>query len=110
MKTKDETVVPPAFKGVFEDYCQHVSRMETPEKKRYLQIHNGHGTFIVPEERRFMTPEVLEASCLIGRPSDLIEKLRKAEDAGLNEVTIVPPTAGAGKVMHEFAQQVMRHY
>lgn len=110
MKTKDEAVVPPAFQEIFEDYCQHVSRMETPEEKRYLQVHNGHGTFIVPQERRFMTPQVLEASCLIGRPSELIEKLHKAEDAGLNEVTVVPPTANAGKVMREFAQEVMRHY
>ena len=57
-----------------------------------------------------MTPEVLQASCLIGQPEHLIEQLKKAEEEGLTEVTIVPPTANAGKVMHEFEQQVMRRY
>lgn len=106
----DEAVVPPAYHGVFEDYCEHVSQMATPEEKRYLQVHNGHGTFIVPEERRFMTPEVLEASCLIGRSNQLIEKLRAAEACGLTDVTIVPPTANASHVMHEFEHEVMRGY
>ena len=110
MKTGSESVVPPAFHGVFEDYCKYVARMETPKEKRYLQLHNGHGTFIVDDERRFMTTEVLEASCLIGRPRDLIDKLRRAEESGLNEVTIVPPTAAAEKVMCEFADQVMDQY
>ena len=101
-----ESVVPPAYHGVFEDYCAHVAAMSTPADKRYLQVHNGHGTFIVPEERRYMTKEVLEASCLIGRPSELIDKLGVAEENGLTEVTIVPPTKGAQKVMTDFARHV----
>ena len=105
-----EEVVPPAYHGIFEDYCAHVAAMSTPQDKRYLQIHNGHGTFIVPEERRFMTPEVLAASCLIGRPAGLIEKLALAEESGLTEVTIVPPTKGAQKVMSEFAECVKSEF
>jgi len=106
----NEAVVPPAYHGIFEDYCLHVTKMSTPEDKRYMEVHNGHGTFIVPQERRFMTPEVLEASCLIGSPTDLIGKLRVAENQGLTEVTIVPPTNGARKVMAEFAATVMNEY
>ena len=107
-ETGDESVVPPAFHGVFEDYCHHVEKMQTPAEKRYMQIHNGHGTFIVEEERRFMTPEVLEASCLIGTPDALIEKLHLAAANGLTEVTIVPPTRGARKVMGEFSESVIK--
>ena len=109
-KSGDEAAVPPAFKGVFEAYCAHVATMKTPEHKRYLEIHNGHGTFIVPQERQFMTPEVLHGCCLIGEPDELIEKLRIAERGGLRKVNIVPPTAGARKVMDDFARDVIKHY
>lgn len=109
-KTGDEAAVPPAFHGVFEAYCAHVAAMKTPADKRYLEIHNGHGTFIVPQERHFMTPEVLHGCCLIGEPDELVEKLRVAERNGLNEVTIVPPTAGARKVIADFEREVMRRY
>ncbi|MGR8947076.1 MAG: LLM class flavin-dependent oxidoreductase [Gammaproteobacteria bacterium] len=106
-QSQDESVVPPAYHGIFEEYCNHVKAMKTPDNKKYLEVHNGHGTFIVPAERRFMTPEVLEASCLIGKPLALIDKLKFAEQHGLTEVTIVPPTVGAREVMAEFSEQVM---
>lgn len=109
-QTKDEAVVPPAFAGVFEAYCDYVAQMETPPEKRYLQIHNGHATFIVDEERRFMTPEVLRASCLIAERDELVETLRTAEAAGLNEVTLIPATAQIPKVIKSFASEVMQRY
>ena len=44
-QTKDESVVPEAYKGIWDEYCASVEKMETPREKRYLQIHNGHCTF-----------------------------------------------------------------
>jgi alkanesulfonate monooxygenase SsuD/methylene tetrahydromethanopterin reductase-like flavin-dependent oxidoreductase (luciferase family) len=109
-QTKQEDVIPAAFRGVWEEYCTHVEQMETPREKRYLQIHNGHGTFVVPEERRFITPEVIQGSCLVGEPQELIESLRRAEQAGLKEVGILPAFGHARKMLKEFAEQVMARF
>ena len=109
-KTPSEEVVPQYFKPVWEEYCAHVDAMETPPDKRYLQVHNGHCTFLVPEERRFITPEAIQGSCLVGEPDEIIHKIRQAEKAGLKEITLLPPMASARKVFADFAEHVMKAY
>ena len=109
-QTHREDAIPEAFKEVWEEYCTHVAKMQTPAEKRYLQIHNGHCTFLVPEERRFVTPKTILGSCLVGEPADLISQLHTAENAGLKEVSILPPMDYARKVMSNFAEQVVRKY
>ena len=109
-QTANEDVIPEAFRGIWDEYCASVERMETPQDKRYLQIHNGHCTFLVPEERRFITPEAIRGVCLIGTPDELIAQIRAAEQAGLKEVVLLPPRDVARKVFADFAEQVMRRY
>ena len=108
--TKQEDVVPEAFRDIWEEYCAYVEKMETPADKRYLQIHNGHCTFLMPEERRFMTPKAIEGSCLVGEPDAILERLRNAEKAGLKEVNLLPPMACARKVLKDFAEHVVQRY
>ena len=84
--------------------------METPQEKRYLQLHNGHCTFMVPEERRFVTPKTMQGVGIVGEPDDLIEQIRTAEHAGLKEVALLPPMASARKVFSDFAEHVIRRY
>jgi alkanesulfonate monooxygenase SsuD/methylene tetrahydromethanopterin reductase-like flavin-dependent oxidoreductase (luciferase family) len=109
-QTHREDAIPEAFRDVWEEYCTHVAKMQTPAEKRYLQIHNGHCTFLVPEERRFVTPKTILGSCLVGEPADLITQLQAAEKAGLKEVSILPPMDYARKVIGDFAEQVVRKY
>ena len=75
-QTGREEVIPEAFKDIWEEYCAYVDKMETPAEKRYLQIHNGHCTFLVPEERRFVTPGAIEGACLVGEPEKILDQLR----------------------------------
>ncbi|MCS6924278.1 MAG: LLM class flavin-dependent oxidoreductase [Candidatus Binatia bacterium] len=109
-QTKNEAVIPPALRGIWEEYCAYVDSMETPREKRYLQIHNGHCTFLVPEERRFITPEVIRGTCLVGEPHEILAQLRRAEQEGLKEVNLLPPMAHSRKVLKDFAEQVMKRY
>lgn len=109
-QTRREEVIPEAFRGIWDEYCAHVAKMETPAEKRYLQLHNGHCTFLVPEERRFVTPQAIQGSCLVGEPAEIIAQLRSAEQAGLKEVSLLPPMDYARKVLADFAEQVMRRY
>jgi alkanesulfonate monooxygenase SsuD/methylene tetrahydromethanopterin reductase-like flavin-dependent oxidoreductase (luciferase family) len=108
--TKNEEVVPPALQDIWEEYCAYVEKMATPPEKRYLQIHNGHCTFLMPEERRFITPKAIQGTVLVGDPPELIAQLRQAEQAGINEVALLPPIDYARTVLKDFADFVIKSY
>lgn len=109
-QTGNDAAIPPAFADVWEEYCDHVAKMSTPEAKRYLEIHDGHCTFLVPGERRFVTPKAIAATTLVGEPDEIIARIRVAEKAGLREVSLLPPMASARKVLEDFARYVIRRY
>jgi alkanesulfonate monooxygenase SsuD/methylene tetrahydromethanopterin reductase-like flavin-dependent oxidoreductase (luciferase family) len=109
-QTGNEAIVPPAFSGIWEEYCAHVEAMATPIEKRYLEIHDGHCTYLRPEERRFVTPKAIHEACLVGEPDDIIEQIRRAEAAGLKQVVLLPPLDSAREVFSDFAKQVIARY
>jgi alkanesulfonate monooxygenase SsuD/methylene tetrahydromethanopterin reductase-like flavin-dependent oxidoreductase (luciferase family) len=109
-QTKSEEVVPPYFRGVFQEYCDYVAKMATPAEKRFQQIHMGHCTFLVPAERHFVTKEAIQGVCLVGTPDQIVERLRRAEKAGLREITLLPPMKHARKVFRDFSEKVMARY
>jgi alkanesulfonate monooxygenase SsuD/methylene tetrahydromethanopterin reductase-like flavin-dependent oxidoreductase (luciferase family) len=108
--TKNEAAIPHGFEGVWQEYCDYVEKMETPREKRYLQLHNGHCTFLMPEERRFVNETTIRASTLVGEPDELVVRIREAERGGLKEIGLMAPMAAARTVFKEFAEQVMRCY
>jgi alkanesulfonate monooxygenase SsuD/methylene tetrahydromethanopterin reductase-like flavin-dependent oxidoreductase (luciferase family) len=108
--TRNETAIPPGLRGVWQEYCDYVDKMETPKEKRYLQLHNGHCTFLMPEERRFVNEETIRASIMVGTPEELIGRIREVEKAGLKEIALLPPMASARVVFKDFAEQVIRRY
>ncbi len=108
--TGQEAVVPPAFHSFWDEFCDQVDKMKTPVEKRYQEIHDGHCTYLRPEERRFMTAEAIHEACLVGEPDDIIEQLRAAEAAGLKQVVSLPPMAAAREVFKDFSEQVIARY
>ncbi|MGD9603048.1 MAG: LLM class flavin-dependent oxidoreductase [Gammaproteobacteria bacterium] len=106
----DDSFIPPAVRNLWNAYCDYVNGMSTPEHKRYLQIHEGHCSFLVPEERRFVTPEAIRTWILAGEPDEIIHTLRAAESAGLREITLLPPMDHARHVFRDFATHVMARY
>ena len=77
----------------------------------FLTKEQGLVLFSPPEERRFITPEMIHASGgLVGEPDEIIDMLRGAERAGLREVTLLPPLAGARKIYKDFAEHVIERY
>jgi len=79
---------PNALSGIWEDYTKLLESY--PAERRHQRIHAGHNCWVVPEEEKFLTPEVLQASSMIGTKNELIEQLRAMEAAGLNQVMILP--------------------
>ncbi len=103
---KDE-LIPPFFRNVWERYVERVGRFSLPENARFRQIHDGHATFLVPEERVFVTPEAIRGTCLVGEPADLVEQVRALEKAGMRELVLLPPADCQRKIYRDFAEQVM---
>ncbi len=79
---------PNALAGIWADYT---ALLETfPAERRHQRIHAGHNCWVLPEEERFLTPEVLAASSMIGTADELIERLLDLAEGGLDQVMILP--------------------
>ncbi len=69
-----------AYRAIYEKY--------EPEDARYLQLHRGHLMFPRPEEKPFLTEELILGSTFTGTKQELIEKIRILEDGGYTQFTI----------------------
>ena len=107
--SKNEEVIPEFLRGIWEEYSQHVGRMTLPPEKRFRQIHEGHATFCTPEERKFVTPEVIEGTCLVGSENEIIEKIHKSESLGITEIGIVGPLETYREVLNDFSHLISRY-
>ena len=92
------------------DYVKRVQGIQPPENARFRQIHDGHATFLQPEERRFVTPEAIRATCLVGEPEEIVERLRIMERSGLMEVTVMAPADYQRKVWRDLAEFIMPRF
>ncbi len=111
LQSGSDEFIPAGCASEWEQYLDYVAKMEAPERKRYQQIHEGHCTYLVPAERRFVTPNTIRAAGgLVGEPDEIIDMLRRGERAGLREVTLLPPMANARKIYKDFADHVIERY
>lgn len=102
----DEAAVPPPFRSFWEEYVDYVDAMETPPDRRYLQIHDGHATFLPAAERRFLTEDAIRAVTIVGTVDEIADQIKAAEAAGVTELAIQSPVATARQVMRDFAEKV----
>ncbi len=79
---------PGVYRGIWDDYCALLERY--PAERRHQRIHAGHNCWVVPEEERFLTPEVLQAGSMIGTRAELLDRLGALAAAGLDQVMILP--------------------
>ena len=104
---KSDDAIPPFFRNVWDDYLRRVEAYSLPARARFRQLHEGHGTFMQPEERRFVTPEAIRGTCLVGEPDELVAQIRAMEAAGIKETVIEPPADFQREVFRDFAELVM---
>lgn len=107
----DTSTVAGRCRGLWEEYLAFTEKMETPAAKRYQQIHLGHCAFLPPEERRFITEDLIRSTGgLVGTPDEIIGMLREREAMGLNEVSLLPAMKTARQNLKDFAEKVIAHY
>jgi alkanesulfonate monooxygenase SsuD/methylene tetrahydromethanopterin reductase-like flavin-dependent oxidoreductase (luciferase family) len=80
---------------------------QAPPEVRHQRLHNSHYSFVDPEEARFLSPELIQATCLVGQPEALVEQLHVLEQQGLKQIMLYPPLNRQYRVIEDFAEQVM---
>ena len=95
----------PALQGFWDDYVALLE--QTPVETRHQRVHRGHNCWVEPEEERFLTKELIEATCLVGSADQLIERLRDLGDAGLDQVMILPPLEPRFAVLEQVGAEVL---
>ena len=89
---------------IWPDYVAMLD--EVPAERRHMRIHAGHNCWVEPDEERFITKELMEATCLIGTPAQLAQRLRELAGAGLSQVMVLPPLEAKERVLREVAEKV----
>jgi len=110
-KDGDTSTVAQRCRNLWDEYLAFTERMETPPAKRYQQVHLGHCAFVPPEERRFVTEDLIRSTGgLVGTPDEIVAMLREREAMGLTEITLLPAMAEARRNLEDFAEQVIARY
>jgi alkanesulfonate monooxygenase SsuD/methylene tetrahydromethanopterin reductase-like flavin-dependent oxidoreductase (luciferase family) len=103
---KDE-MIPPYFANIWDEYLKRVANYSLPPYAVFRQIHDGHFTFLQPEERRFVTPEAIRAICIVGEPDEVIARIREIESIGFKELNMLPPADYQRKVFRDVSELIM---
>ena len=96
---------PNALAGIWDEYTKLLAQF--PEDRRHQRIHMGHNCWVLPEEEKFLTAELLQSTCLIGTQDELIEKLKALDDAGLNQVMNLPSFDPRLDVLTSVAEKII---
>ncbi|MDP6375673.1 MAG: LLM class flavin-dependent oxidoreductase [Pseudomonadales bacterium] len=96
---------PGVLSGIWEDYTAQLEAF--PAERRHQRIHAGHNCWVLPEEERFLTPEVLSASSMIGTRDELVELLHGFAEEGLDQVMILPNFDTRFDVLEQVGEQIL---
>jgi len=106
-----DAFIRPEARDDWDRYLRFLDGLGIPDDRLHLRIHDGHCTYLHPDERRFVTPSLIRASGgLVGEPDEIIAALRQQERGGLAEVTLLPPMACARENFADFARNVIERY
>ena len=111
VQLRGEGIVPEDIRSVWEQYRDFVAGLNVPRERAGQVVHRGHCTYLLAEERRFVTPEVLRSTgALVGTPEEIIDMLRTKERNGLQEVILLQPMATARENLAEFRREIIDRY
>lgn len=96
---------PHAVAEVWDDYREMIESL--PEDRRHQRVHAGHNCWVLPEEEHFVTPALIENTCLVGTPDQIAERLDGYRQAGLDEIMILPALAPRYEVIERVARDVL---
>ncbi len=104
---RKDHMIPPFFTNLWDEFLAEIDKL--PEKSRFRYLHRGHATFLREEERRFVTPEAIRGSCVVGEPDEIVAQVQALERLGLTELALLPPADYQREVYRDVAELVMPH-
>jgi alkanesulfonate monooxygenase SsuD/methylene tetrahydromethanopterin reductase-like flavin-dependent oxidoreductase (luciferase family) len=99
--------LPADARKVYDAYADYIAHLPGPPEEHYLELHNGHCTFVPERERRFVTAETIRATTLIGTSDQVIGQLKALERAGLDQIILNPPMDGFEEFVTDFAREII---
>ena len=100
--------MPPSLAEIVAGYVE-LARKFTPQGAHYLENHRGHLMFVKPEERRFVTAELIRRTTYTATEKEIKERFAALGEAGYSEIAvqIVPGQEHAiedwGRIRRAFA-------
>ena len=79
--------IPPAAADAIAGYVEHAMRYE-PADAKYLENHRGHLMFVKPEERKYVTAELIRDTSFTATEAELRSRIGDLRDAGYTQFTI----------------------
>ncbi len=79
--------LPEDISAIVDEY-QPLLKDYQPEDAKYLTIHRGHLMFLREEEKKLITPELVQATSFSGSSDELVDRIRQLGEAGYNQIAI----------------------
>jgi len=83
-------------------YVEMARHFEPPDA-RYLFNHRGHFVFVKPEEKRFVTSELIRRTTFTATEQELTQRIEALRDAGWNQL-VIPITPGEERALDDWAR------
>ena len=77
--------IPPGLEDVVAGYVALAQKFE-PAGAQYLENHRGHLMFVKPEERAFVSAELIRRTTFTGTANDLKQRIAALEEAGFTQI------------------------
>jgi 5,10-methylenetetrahydromethanopterin reductase len=97
---------PPEFlRPIWNDYLEfHMAR---PAAERQKMMHQSHNAYVAPDERRFVTPEVIKRFCIVGQPAEVLEQVRELERKGVRQLMCNFPLERGYQMVRDYAKNII---
>ncbi len=90
---------------VWDEYRAVVEQVD--EDRRHQRVHAGHNCWVLPEEERFLTKELMEATIAGSDAPSEVVILRALGDSGLDQVMILPPFDPRYEVLEKVGADIL---
>ncbi|MGA9868003.1 MAG: LLM class flavin-dependent oxidoreductase [Acetobacteraceae bacterium] len=94
--------VPAAVADEVTGYIEMARQFQPPDA-RYLTNHRGHFVFVKPEERRFITAELIRRTTFTATEQELTQRVEAMRDAGWSQIVFCV-TPGEERALEDFGR------
>jgi alkanesulfonate monooxygenase SsuD/methylene tetrahydromethanopterin reductase-like flavin-dependent oxidoreductase (luciferase family) len=98
---------PPEYlQPIWQDYLAF--HMQRPAAERQKIMHQSHNAYVAPDERQFVTPEVIKRFCIVGEPAQVLEQVRELERKGVRQLMCNFPLERGYQMVRDYAKNIIQ--